>query len=112
MGSTREPTMSHEFTSKDRVRHLTDEFSSVIHSEPTVQIQLKNACTGQYRFDRINKECWRDEVVRRGCELFWAEDGFEVIEELSHGTQEGSGFSTTGFWIARIGSFFELNLVA
>jgi hypothetical protein len=90
--------MRHMLTSMDWVRVLEDEFP-LIRSEPTETIELKNASTGQRRFEQINKECWRDDVLRHGCELIWAKIGFEVVEELSHVAREGSGFSTAGFWI-------------
>ena len=90
--------MGHECTSKDWVRYW-DEHSNVIYSEPTVPIQLKYACTGQYRVVWISKECLCDDVFRRCCELYWLEMGYELVEDLSQGSEEDDGLPTSGLWI-------------
>jgi hypothetical protein len=91
--------MHQKATSKDAMRDFENRFSNIIHCEPTVQIGLKGAQPGQYRVDRINKDCWRDEVFCRGYELYWAEKGFEVVGELSHAVREAIGLSKSEFRI-------------
>ena len=60
---------------------------------------MKNSSTGQYRGERINEDCWDDEVFRRGCELIWTEAGFALIEDLPQGSREGAGLVAVGLGI-------------
>jgi hypothetical protein len=64
-------------TSKDWVRDLKNHLSSVINSEPTVTIELQGT-TGQCQTERINVDCWADDVFRHGYEGLAAEAGFIV----------------------------------